>query len=53
MAVEGVEQASEEVGAEAGGDKGDDSRTFGHRARMNNSPGDGRSKMGDRAPRRA
>ena len=50
MAVEGFEQASEEVGAEAGRHEGDNARMLGHRARMDDLPGDGRSKMGDRAP---
>ena len=49
MPVEGVEQASEEVGAEAGRHKGDNARKVRHDLRMNDSPGDGRSKMGDRA----
>ncbi len=34
MAVEGVKQASEEVGAEAGRHKGDNARMLGHKARM-------------------
>jgi len=35
LAVEGVEKAGEEVGAEAGGDEGDDFRRGRHKFRMN------------------
>ena len=34
MAVEGVEQAGEEIGAEAGRHEGDNARMLGHKARM-------------------
>ena len=34
MAVEGVEQAAQKIGAEAGRHKGDNARMLGHRARM-------------------
>ena len=34
LAVEGFKEAGEEVGAEAGRHEGDNSRTFGHEARM-------------------
>jgi len=53
LAVKGFEQAGEEVGAEAGRHEGDDARRVSHESRMDDSPGDGRSKMGDGALRRA